>query len=224
MAVEIRIDHSELDEAMRRLESIPYALQRAVYPAVSEVLQGVRDHLADYLTSDVPLPDKLSRKAIRLSGVRLEGGVVVGEVSVTSASIPLIYYDVEALEITARTGIRSKKWPGFTFALRTGERRQSSERAEGKGLPFIARMPGGHLGVYFRPGYQSGVRQSGLWGKGKRGVKAHDAVKQAYGPRVQYHVATPEVEQSIINRANEAFPVILAKYVDQAIETHGGES
>lgn len=224
MAIEIQIDPAQLDEAMRHLEGIPYAVQRAVFPAVSEVLQGVRDQLAGYLSSDVPLPDKLSRKAIKLSGVRLEGGTVMGEVSVSSALIPLIHYDVEPFEITARRGMRSSKWPGFTFALRTGDRRQSSERAEGKGLPFIARMPGGHLGVYFRPGYQSGVRESGLWGKGKSGFKAHDAVKQAYGPRVQYHVATPDVEQMVIDRANSVFPVVLARYVDQAIETYGGES
>ncbi|MDR2573269.1 MAG: hypothetical protein LBC94_02800 [Desulfovibrio sp.] len=90
--------------------------------------------------------------------------------------------------------------------------------------PFIARMPGGHLGVYFRTGYQSGARQGGLWGKGKRGAKAHAAIKQLYGPDAQYHVADPAVEQAVIDRAAGVFPSILARYVEQAIERFGGEA
>lgn len=203
MAIEIRIDPSELEEALRRMEGIPYALQRAVYPAVSEVLHGVRDDLTEYVQSDVPLPDKIAKKAIKLSAPRVSDGVVIGEVSVGSATVPLIHYDVQPPEITARPGMRSKKWPGFTYALRTGERRQSSDRGDGVGLPFIARMPTGHVGVYYRTPSQ---------------------MKQAYGPTVQYHVATPEVEQKVIDRANAEFPAILARYVDQAIEAHGGEA
>ena len=203
MAIEITIDPAELDEAMRRLDGIPYALQRAVYPAVSEVLQGVKDQLAEHIKSDVPLPDKIAKKAIKLSSPRLSNGTVIGEVTVGSATVPLIHYDVQPPEITARPGMRSKKWPGFTYALRTGERRQSSDRTEGVGLPFIARMPTGHVGVYYRTPSQ---------------------MKQAYGPTVQYHVATPEVEGKIVDQANAAFPAILARYVDQAIEAHGGEA
>lgn len=203
MAIEIRIDPAELDEAMRRMEGIPYALQRAVYPAVAEVLDGVRDDIAKHVKSDVPLPDKIAKKAIRLSMPRMSGGTVVGEVSVGSATVPLIHYDVQPQAITARPGVCSKQWPGFTYALRTGERRQSSERGQGVGLPFIARMPSGHVGVYYRTTSQ---------------------MKQAYGPTVQYHVATPEVEQKVIDRANTDFPIVLARYVDQAIATHGGAS
>lgn len=201
MAIEIQIDPGQLDDAMRRLEGIPYALQRAVYPAVSEVLQGVRDQLAEYIKSDVPLPDKIAKKAVRLAAPRLSGGTVVGEVTVGSATIPLIHYDVQPSEITARTGMRSQQWPGFTYSLRSGDRRPGSERSEGVGVPFIARMPTGHVGVYYRTPTQ---------------------MKQAYGPTVQYHVATPDVEQTVVDRANSAFPAVLARYVDQAIANHGG--
>lgn len=202
MAIEIRIDATEMDDAMRRMDDIPYALQRAVYPAVAEVLEGVRNDLAGYIKSDVPLPDKIAKKAIKLSPPRASGGVVVGEVAVGSATVPLIYYDVQPLEITARAGMRSKQWPGFTYGLRTGERRESSERSQGISLPFIACMPTGHVGVYYRTPTQ---------------------MKQAYGPTVQYHVATPEVEHKIVKRADTVFPSVLARYVDQAIATHGGK-
>lgn len=203
MAIKITIDPSSLDDAMRRMEGIPYALQRAIYPAVSEVLQGVRDDLVAYVTSDVPLPDKISRKAIKLSAPRMAGDSVIGEVTVGSATVPLIHYDVEPQSITARSGMRSKQWPGFTYSLRAGERRQSSELSGGVSLPFIAKMPTGHVGVYYRTPSQ---------------------MKQAYGPTVQYHVATPEVEQQVVDRANADFPAALAKYVDQAIAAHGKES
>lgn len=202
MAIEIRIDSTEMDDAMRRMGDIPYAIQRAVYPAVSEVLEGVRNDLADHIKSDVPLPDKIAKKAIKLSPPRASGGAVGGEVAVGSATVPLIYYDVQPLEITARPGMRPKQWPGFTYALRTGERRQSSEHSQGISLPFIACMPTGHVGVYYRTPTQ---------------------MKQAYGPTVQYHVATPEVEHKIVKRADTEFPLVLARYVDQVIATHGGK-
>ena len=222
--IEISIDPAQLDMAMRRLEKVPYALQRAVIPAVSALMRGVADQLADHLESEIPLPVKLARKSVRIGAVNLRGNVVSGEIRVRSAHIPLIHYDAQPGDITARTGLPSRRWPGFSYALRAGERRASKDLILGAGLPFIARMPGGHLGVYFRPGYSSGVRQSGLWGKGKRGTRGHAAIKQLYGPDVQYHVADPAVEQAVVSRASGAFPSILARYVEQAVERFGSEA
>jgi hypothetical protein len=226
--IELQIDASEIDRAMRRLEKIPYAMQRAVIPAVSEMMRDVADQLADHLESEVPLPAKLSRKAVRVGSVSVRGNVVSGDIKVRSAHLPLIHYDVQPGDITARAGLPSRRWPGFTYALRAGERRQSRDLINGAGLPFIARMPGGHLGVYFRPGYnagpRSGGRASGLWGKGSRGEKSHASIKELYGPDVQYHVADPAVEQAVIDRAADTFPVILSRYVEQAITAYGGDA
>ena len=223
MPIRIEIDQSDIDAALRRLEKIPYALQRAVIPAVSEMMQGVKEHLADYLESNVPLPSRLRKQALRVSSVMVRSDTVGGEITVRSAKhIPLIEYDVRPGEITARLGMPSRRWPGFTYGLQGSERRQSKDYIQGAGLPFIARMPGGHLGVYFRPGYQSGVRQSGLWGKGKRGVTAHAAIKQLYGPDVQYHVANPQVEDSIVRNAREVFPMLLSLHVERVLATFGG--
>jgi hypothetical protein len=222
--IEIDIDPTTLENALRRLEKVPYALQRAIMPAVHEMLQGVADRVSDYLESDVPLPAKLSRKAVRISGVRLDGSTVVGEINVRSKKIPLIHYDVRPKEITARPGLPSRLWPGFSYALRDGERRSSASLIKGSGLPFVAQMPGGHVGIYFRPGYKSGHRKSGLWGTGRRGTKEHDAIKQVYGPSVQYHVLNPALGESITKEASDAFPAILARYVEQAIAEFGGQA
>lgn len=223
MAIQIYIDPADIDAAMQRMADIPWALQRAVYPAVAEVVDGVKRQVANHLEKNVPLPAKYIRKALRTTTPRAAGNVVIGDVTVESPSIPLIYYDVQPLEITSRQGVPSKQWPGFTYALRAGERRQSGERTQGAGLPFIARMPGGHVGVYYRAEHQSGVRQSGLWGTGKHGAKPHAALKQAYAPPVQYHVSIPSLLQNIADDAGDAFPIVLARYVDQAIATHGGK-
>ena len=230
MPVEITIDQTQLDAAMRRLEKVPYAVQRAVLPAVSEMLRDTVAVLYRGL-GQVPLPHGRIRSAVRVTGVRMEGNVAVGRVMVRSPrGIPLIEYDVDPAEITARPGMVSHNWPGFTYSLRAGQRRRSADYPHGEGLPFIARMPGGHLGVYYRTDWSAwmkneagyGGRKSGLWGKGKRGVKEHAAIRQAYAPSVQYHAADPEIEETIVGAASAKFPDILSRYVDRAIAAHGG--
>jgi hypothetical protein len=208
--VEITLDPREIEAALERLKGIPYALQRAVYPAVADVLQGVRNHLADYLSTEVPLAAKTALKAIRLNQPSYKGDMIKGSVNVRSRMFPLIDYDVQPQEVTAREGLHPRQWPDFTFSLRRGERRLGRSRVQGASVPFIARMPSGHLGVYYRTG-----------GRTKMG---NVQLKQAYGPTVQHHVATPELESSFSERANSRFPEILARYVDQALAKHGGGS
>lgn len=204
MPVEIYIDQQEVNDALERLGKVPYAMQRAIYPAVSEMAQKVREHLAEYLTSEVPLPKHIARRAIGTSGVRTSSGGVSATVYVKSkAPVPLVYYDVKPLEVTARPGSRPSGWPGFSYSLRKGEERSGHERRLGLGLPFIARMPNGHLGVYFRTATQ---------------------MKQAYGPSVQYHVADPKVEAELATGMQQEFPVVLERYIEQALEKYQGEA
>lgn len=205
--IEIRIDPAQLDAARRKLAGVPYAMQRAIMPAVGEVLRDGAAYLADHLQTEVPLPPKMSARAVRVSGLRLVGDAVIGEITVRSPHLRLIHYDVRPSAVTARRGTPSRRWPGFTFALRAGERRASEDLPTyGGGTPFIARMPGGHLGVYYRTG--------------RRTRHGREQLQEKYGPDVQYHVATPEVEQGVIDRASLRFPAVLARYVDQALATH----
>ena len=221
--IEIEVDAEKLEEARRRLAKVPYATQRAILPAMREMLDNAAKQLAESLEADVPLPPRLIRQAIKIAGVRLEGDRVVGEINVRGKHVPLIHYDAQPGDITARKGIVSRDWPGFTYALRAGERRASSALIKGAGLPFIAQMPGGHVGVYFRTGkLAGGTRKTGLWGKGRSGIKDHAAIKQLHGPDVQYHVASPEVEGAIVERAEAEFPAILARHVERALAEFGG--
>lgn len=201
MSVEIIFDSSLIEQTLERLREVPYALQRAVYPAISEVMDGVKDHLADYLTSDIPIDPKMARKALKSQQPRVSGDFILGSVSVSSKMLPLIYYDAQPQSPTAQSGLRPQQWADFTFSLRRGERRAGRSRVQGVSLPFIARMPNGHLGVYYRTTNQ---------------------MKQAYGPTVQYHVTTPEVESAFNDRANNRFPEILNRYADQALANFGG--
>lgn len=202
--ITIVFDEDLIDQQMRRLEKVPYAVQRALYPAVGEVLRLARSDLAGQLTSDIPLPPRLIEKSIRLSQAIARGEGVEGSLSVAGKAVPLINYDVDPQDITARKGMRPKQWPGFTYALRSGQRRQREEMGGQQfmsGLPFIARMPGGHLGVYYRT----------VFGQ----------MKEAYGPTMQYHATTPEVERMLRAGAEENFARILPRIVDTVLAERG---
>lgn len=221
--IALTFDQSMIDAQMRRLDKVPYAVQRALYPAVSEVLRLSRRDLAERLKGDVPLPPRLIEQSIKLSQAVARGESAEGTLTVNSKLLPLIYYDVEPLEITARKGLRSKQWPGFSYALRDGERREREEEPGQyrAGLPFIAQMRNstgrgrggsvnavqsgaGHLGVYYRTTFGQ--------------------VKEAYGPAVQYHACTPEVENMLMVGAEDNFALILPRMVDAALAEHGGGS
>lgn len=198
--IELHFDAALIERQMERLKKVPYAVQKALYPAVAEVMTIAREDLARQIKSDVPLAPKLIEKSIKMTTPRISGQGVEGLLTVASKALPLINYDVEPATVTARKGMRSKQWPGFSYALRTGERR-SREQLEGlehmKGLPFIAQMPGGHLGVYRRT--------------------FAGQLKELYGPRMQYHATTPAMEAMLIARAEENFSRILPRIVDRVL-------
>ncbi|GAB7080873.1 hypothetical protein [Megalodesulfovibrio paquesii] len=204
--IDITFDEALIARQLQRLAGVPYAVQRALYPAVGEVLDCSRTELAAHLVSDVPLPRRVIAKSIRLSQVGASGQNVTGRLTVASRTVPLIYYDVQPQELTARKGARPKQWPGFSFALRTGERREREEMLGlqyMRGLPFIARM-GSHLGVYYR------------------GSK--NTPREAYGPAVQYHATTPEVERLLRVGAEDNMARILPRIVETVLAKHGGAS
>ena len=122
--IEISISDEDFSRALRQLKSVPYGIQKAMYPAVAETMQHVGKPIS-------------------------RGGTVSGSITVRSKAQPLIHYDVEEKAVTARPGKRPQEWPDFTFALRKGERRDGRSRIEGASLPFIAIMQGGHMGVKY---------------------------------------------------------------------------
>ena len=149
--IDISISDEDFSRALRQLKGIPYGIQKAMYPAVAETMQHIREGLVQYLISSVPLQKKDLKKAVKPSSVSRSGDSVSGSVTVLTGGIPLIEYDVEKKAPTARPGIRPQEWPDFTFALRKGERRAGRSIIEGLSLPFVAVMPkSGHMGVFFR--------------------------------------------------------------------------
>lgn len=215
--ITITFDETLIEQQMQRLQKIPYAVQRALFPAVSETLRLARTDLTRQLVSDVPLPPRLLEKSVKLSQAIARGTGVEGSLTVIGKAMPLIFYSVTPKEITARKGLRSKRWPGFTYSLRSGEARERERLGsinQITGLPFIAQMRNstgkrrngvnyaqqsgsGHLGVY----YQTSNKQ----------------IKEAYGPTVQYHATTPEIEQMLVAGADENFSRTLPRIIDRVL-------
>ncbi len=115
--ISITFDEKLIEREMKRLGKVPYAVQKALYPAVSEVLRIARSSLAAHLKSDIPLPPRVIEKSIRLSQTVASGQSAEGSLTVAGRAVPLINYDVQPQEITARKGMRPKQWPGFSYSL-----------------------------------------------------------------------------------------------------------
>lgn len=214
MPVEIFIDPREIEDAMERLRDVPYAFSRAIYPAVTEVGEGVKKRILEYLSSNVPVSSKARKRAVKMNISQMADNSVTAQVVVHSnKAIPLIDYDALPQDITSRHGIGVRDRQDFSYALRYGSRRMGRSRIEGASLPFIQRMPkSGHLGVFYRTGL------------GRSKEEPHYLkIRQSYGPSVEYHVATPEVEGYFIEEVDTRFPMILARYVEQALANHGGD-
>lgn len=207
--IELHFDTDEIERQMKRIKGFPWAVQEALYPAMHITIDHLRQKLAGRLEADVPLPKKLIAKSIRVLSVRASGQGCFALLNVASKAVPLIHYDVEPKEVTARKGLRNKQWPGFSYALRSGDRRQREE-LEGLehmvGLPFIAQMRnsarrqsgGGHLGIYRRTPYGQ--------------------LKEIYGPRVQYHATRPIVEAELLMEAEIYLVRQLTRIVDRILE------
>lgn len=202
--IELHFDTALITRELKRMEKIPYAVQRALYPAVSEVVDMARFDLVARLTADVPLPPKIIRQSIRSRVIQATAQGAEVHLCVASKAISLIEYDIDPKAVTARKGMNNKRWPSFSYALRKGERRDRGElegREEMQGLPWIASMNNskqkGRLGIYRKTD------------SGK--------IFQMYGPRMQYFATTPEVEADLIKNAEDNFKRILPRFVDQAL-------
>ena len=203
MTVDITMNTRQINEALQRLSRIPNALQLVVHPAIDESVKGAKSILANYLSSDVPLPSRITKKALRLESISSSGGGTTATLRVRSARVPLIHYDVQPAVVTSAAGTSPQNRPDFSYSLRRGERRQGRDLERHGNTPFIAKMRSGHLGVFYR-------NASGI--------------KEIYGPSVQYHVATPEVTNMFEDEVNQRFPAILSAYVDRVLAEHGGPS
>ena len=74
--IEISISDEDFSRALRQLKSVPYGIQKAMYPAVAETMQHVRDVLVEYLIGEIPLPQKALKRAVLLGKPISRGGTV----------------------------------------------------------------------------------------------------------------------------------------------------
>ena len=200
--IEIQFDPRVIDEALSRLGGVQHNLARAVKAALMATAPKVRADVIGVLTRDITVGGTFVRRAVK--AVRNRGDAA--EFKVFSKSLFLDDYELEPREQTARTGIRSKNWPGFTYRLRRDGRRFHSygtptgSDATG-GTPFIARTSRGTLRVMYR-------RNPGRVRAGE------DRVFLAYAPPVQYHAVAPHVERTARDTTMRIFHEELNRAVD----------
>ncbi|MDE7065236.1 MAG: hypothetical protein K2O70_07185 [Desulfovibrionaceae bacterium] len=204
--IEIQFDPRLIDQALVRLGGAQHNLARAVKAALMATAPQVRADVIGVLVRDITVGNKFVRRAVK--AVRNMGNSA--EFKVFSKSLFLDDYELEPREQTARLGMRSKEWPGFTYRLRRdGKLFHSYGTPTGSdgtgGTPFLARTSGGNLRVMYRrnPGH---VRAG-----------EHD-VFLAYAPPIQYHAVAPQVGDVARNTTMRIFHQELTRAVDNILK------
>ncbi|MDL2268871.1 DUF4403 family protein [Desulfosarcina sp. OttesenSCG-928-A07] len=195
--IEFTFDTSEIEHELARIAHVPYAIEKALFPVVSEVVEAARTDLSRRLSKMVALDPKVIKRSVKMSRPLVVENGVRAWINVSSKPIRLIEYDVQPRDVTARRGVASRHWPGFSYALRHGKRMLSESLME-ESLPFITAIPRtGHLGVFRR--YSKGI-------------------SEVYGPKLQYHAAAPQIEERVIRGAELHFRELLPRIVSLIAE------
>lgn len=202
--IELHLDTEELEKALKLLGGSEYALKVAVRKAIPSVAEAVRKQVLTTLDKDVALAPKsgvLIKRAVKAVQNLGEGA----RFKVASKHLLLGDYDVTPLSITAKKGVRVKDRKPFHYHLRKGGERFSShslaitsQRGNRGSLPFIAATREGHLRVMYRSPSDD-----------------HDTPLLAYAPSVQYHAATPEMEQEALEVSTKAFREALLRVIER---------
>lgn len=203
--IEIQIDQRQIAAELARLGGVQHNLARAVKAALMATAPKVRADVIGVLERDITVGKKFVRRAVK--AVRDMGGSA--EFKVFSKSLFLDDYELEPREQTARLGMRSKEWPGFTYRLRRDGKLFHSygtpTGSDGTGsTPFIAPTARGTLRVMYRrnPGHVQAGEEN---------------VFLAYAPPIQYHAVAPQVQETARNTAMRIFHQELTRAVDNIL-------
>lgn len=180
--IELQFDRREIDRALRLLDGSQFKLSRAVKLALRRAVPGVRQAVIGTLEQNVIVGHRFIRRAVRAVRFDAESG----RFNVFSKNLFLDDYELTPREQTARQGMRSKQWPGFSYRLRRGGKTFHSlgtlTGTDGTGgTPFLAPTQSGNLRVMYRR-------------SADRATPGKD-VFLMYAPSIQYHAAAPEVEE-----------------------------
>jgi hypothetical protein len=180
--IELQFDVKDIEAALIRLNGSQARLTQIVRDIVPIVARRVRQDVIGYLAETValaPARGVLVKRAVK--AVRNLPGE--SRFRVASKSLFLGDYDVSPFAVTAAPGVPVKRRRPFHYHLRRQGQRFSSlntptgEMGDGS-IPFIARSHKGDLRVMYRSAK----------------TEEHDTALLVYAPPIQYHAATPELE------------------------------
>lgn len=196
--IEIHFDAERIDEALRRLHGSEHLLSQAVRRAVQVAAPGVRRAVRVHLEQEVTVGPRLVRRAVK--AVRDYGNEA--RFRVFSKNLLLDDYKLTPRERTARRGVRSSRWPGFSYRLRKSGPVFNSLGTLGGGTgtgshPFLADTGEALRGMYRR---------------------ANGEIFLVYGPSVQYHACAPEVEEEAREVGMELFHEALDRAVSRLLK------
>ncbi|MDL2275147.1 hypothetical protein LJC22_03355, partial [Desulfosarcina sp. OttesenSCG-928-G10] len=120
--IDFTFDTEQIEREMARIAHVPHAIERALFPVVAEVVESARTDLSRRLSGMVAVDPKIIKRSIKMSRPLVRGKGVAASIKVSSKPLRMIDYDVQPREVTARRGMASRRWPGFSYALRSGKR------------------------------------------------------------------------------------------------------
>lgn len=202
--IEIHFDQRVIDRELARLGGSKHRLAHAVKMALQATAPQVRATVLTTLEKDVAVGSRFIKRAVKAVQN-------LGESSrfrVFSKNLFMDDYELTPMEQTARLGVPSREWPGFTYRLRKGGKEFHSfgtpTGGSGTGsVPFIAKTASGRLRVMYRR-------------SADRAAPGRD-VFLAYAPSIQYHAVAPDVEEAARETTMRIFHKELARAVDEML-------
>lgn len=202
--IEIHFDQRLIAKELARLGGSRHRLAHAVKMALQATAPQVRATVLTTLEKDVAVGSRFIKRAVKT----VQNLGETARFKVFSKNLFMDDYELTPREATARLGMRSRDWPGFTYRLRKGGKEFHSygtpTGGSGTGsTPFIAHTASGRLRVMYRR-------------SADRSVPGKD-VFLAYAPSIQYHAVAPDVEEAARETTMRIFHKELARAVDELL-------
>lgn len=207
--IEIQFDMNEIERALDKLYGSKKLLSEAVSSALSVTVPEVRKRVIGVLKDEVTVGERFIKRAVKTAQIRSG----LGEFRVVSKRLFLDDYELSPRVPTARPGMQSRNWPGFSYKLRrSGKTYHSFDTptgGDGTGSkPFLGITDNGTLRVMYR-------RNPGHVEEGQRDVYL------SYAPPIQYHAVAPEVEETARETSMLIFNAALERAVDNMLNAKG---
>ena len=207
--IEIQFDMDAIQRAVDQLHGSKKLLSKAVTSALIVTVPEVRKRVIGVLEDDVTVGKRFIKRAVKTA--QFQAGL--GRFRVVSKRLFLDHYELSPRVPTARPGVQSRNWPGFSYKLRrSGKTYHSFDTPTGSdgtgSKPFLGVTDNGTLRVMYR-------RNPGHVEDGQRDVYL------SYAPPIQYHAVAPEVEEAAREPSMLIFNAALERAVDNMLNAKG---